>query len=458
MKVKVEKNGPCRKTLVVELPAEEVQAEYRKTCDDFARVARIPGFRPGRAPLNLVQSHFAKAIREEIKERLIGRTYPAALKQAEIKPLMILDLQAELADEKPLVYRLVLDVPPEFKLPKYKHIPITVRPVEISAQDEQNALQRFLERLATTTPVADRPLRKGDLAQIDYVRKTAAGAPPPAGGKKNDPLAEGRNFWLTVGEDDFFLPGLAEALIGLAVGAGKEAALKLPADFKIRELAGKEVIYAVRVKAARARQLPVMNEEFFKAVGVPSEAELRARLKAGLSAEGHRLEQQRQRDEIINYLLSRTSLDLPESLVQEEARHMYAAFVRERLQRGANREQLEAQKNELLTAAAKSAGEKVKLGYILHQIGEEEKITVADSEAEAAVQELARRYRVPADELKKELAEKDELDSIRYEIKMDKTLDFLQAQAAAGAEEKGLISKLFSKKEEARSVMPQSGG
>lgn len=441
MKVKVEKGGPCRKTLVVELPAEEVEAEYKKVCDDFARLARVPGFRQGRVPLNLVESRFAREIWEEVKERLVGRTYPEAVKQAGLVPLKILDLKAEAAAQKPMVYRLILDVPPEFKLPKYKHIPITVKPAAVSEADVQNAFQRFLERLATTEPFTGRPLRKGDLAQIDYARKDGEGLKPPAGKKEKNPLTAGSNFWLAVGEDHNFLPGFADALVDMAIGDRKEIGLKLPADFKVRELAGKAVVYSVQIKAARERKMPVLNEEFLKSAGVQSEADLRAKIKAALLAEGNRLEKQRQKDEIVDYLLNRTSIELPESLVQEEARNMYASLARERLMRGSTREQIESQTNELLTAAKKSAGERVKLGYILHKIGEEEKVTVEETEVEKALQNMAQQYRVPPGELKKELEEKGEIDSIRHEIRMGKILDFLQTNAVAG--EKGIISKLF---------------
>ena len=126
---------------------------------------------------------------------------------------------------------------------------------------------------------------------------------------------------------------------------------------------------------------------------------------------------------------------------------MYATIMRERLMRGSTREQVASQKEELLTTATKTAGEKVKLGYILHKIGEEEKIAVEEAEVEREIQIMAQHYRMAPDELKKELEEKKELDALKHEIRMGKILDFLLANA--GTEEQGgIISRLFSKKEE----------
>lgn len=451
MKVKVEKGGPCRKTLVVELPVEEVEAEYKKVLAVYTGVARIPGFRKGHAPANLVESHLAREIREETKDRLVGLSYPEAIKQAQLKPVMILDLKAEavaVVSQKPMVYRVILDVPPEFKLPKYKNIAITRKPVEISDEDVRKAFDRFMDRLATTEAVTDRPARKGDLAQIDYTRKDNEGVQEASGGYESDHLAAGRNFWLKVGEDDTFLPGFAETLEGLAVGAQKDVTLQMPADFRIPTLAGKQVVYGVQLKAVRGRKLPVMNDEFFKSTGVQSEAELRDKIKAALLEEAQRVEKERQKNEIIDYLLKRADVALPESIVQEETRHMYATMMRERLMRGSTREQLASQKEELFTTATKTAGEKVKLGYILHKIGEEEKIAVDKSELEREIQIMAQRYRMAPDELKKELEEKKEMDALQNEIRMGKILDYLLANA--GTEEngkKGMISRLFSKKE-----------
>ncbi len=444
MKVKVEKSGSCRKTLVVELPAEEVDAEYGKILAAYKDVARIPGFRKGHAPANLVESHLAKEIREETRDRLVGLTYPEAIKQAELKPVMILDVIAEVTPKKPLVYRVILDVPPEFKLPKYKKIPIASKPVEVTDGDVQKAFDRFMDRMATTETVTDRPLRKGDLAQVDYTRKdnAPAQAPKAPGGKQSDPFAAGRDFWLAVGEDNPFLPGFADALEGMAVDARKDITLQVPADFRVPELAGKQVVYDVHLKAVRGRVPPVMNDEFFKTIGVQSETELREKMKAALLEEAQRMEKERQKNEIIEHLLKRVEMDLPESVVQEETRHMYATIMKERLMRGSTREQLATQKEELFTSATKTAGEKVKLGYILHKIGEEEKIAVEESELEREINSLAQRYRMAPAELKKELEEKKELDTLRHEIRMGKILDFILANA--GPEEKGIMSRLFN--------------
>ncbi|MDD5483970.1 MAG: trigger factor [Kiritimatiellae bacterium] len=450
MKIKVEKDGPCRKSLIVEQPAETAETEYRKVLENFVRFASIPGFRKGRAPANLVASRFAREIREETGDRLVAGSYREAIKQAQLDPLSILDVKTEMEPGKPMVYRLVLDVPPEFKLPKYQHIAVSAREVSVSEDDVQKAFDRFLERLAAVENVSDRPVRKGDWVQIDYARRDNGAQPKSSGARRSDKFAAGRNFWMVAGEDDTLLPGFAAAVEGMPIGGRREISLQLPPDFNRPELAGKQVVYDVTLKAARERKKPVMNDDFFKSAGVQSEPELRDKIKASLLEEALRLDKERREKEIIDYLLERTAMELPESIVQEEIRHMFASIARDRLMRGTTREQLASQKEEILALASKTSVEKVKLGYILHRIGEQEKIAAEDAEVEQEIQNMARDYRMTPDELKKELEKKDEMDALRHGIRMKKILDFLLANSVVG--EKGLMTRLFGggrQKEEA---------
>jgi trigger factor len=162
-----------------------------------------------------------------------------------------------------------------------------------------------------------------------------------------------------------------------------------------------------------------------------------------LQDEAKHAEKMRLKEEIIKHLLAKTTLDLPETLVQEETRNLFASMVRQNLSRGVSREQVEEKKADLLTAATSSATEKVKIGYVLHRIAEEEKIAADDAEVDRAVESLAERYRMPAAELRKELEEKKELDSIRYQVRIDKTLDFLLANAKLN--EEGFFSRLVGR-------------
>lgn len=442
MKVKLEKAGPCRKILHVDVPVDTVTAEYKTVIAAFVKIARLPGFRPGRAPQALVERRFAKEIDEDVRDALVGRTYPEALKQASLDPLAVLDLNVTVKRNEPMTYKVTLDVPPEFKLPKYKGIGLKENPIDVSADAVQQALDAWLDRLSQFEAVEGRAVRKGDLVQVDYEGQFN-GKPLAALGKHVAGLGQGKDFWV-MADENAFLPGFDTGLLGLSIGAQKEITVNFPADFKVQQLTGKTAVYQVQVKAIREKRRPALDAELLKKAGVESEIVLRDKMKESLQNEAQRTEKERLKEEIIRHLLAKTSLDLPETLVQEEARHLFASLVRQNLTRGVSREQVEAKKADLLTAATSTASEKVKVGYILHRIAEEEKIVVEDAEVNRFVEALAERYRMPGTELRKELEEKKEMDSIRHQVRMDKTLDFLLANNAKLNEE-GFFSRLVGR-------------
>ncbi len=440
MKVKVEKAGPCRKALNVEIPAERVAEEFAKVVDAWAGAARIPGFRKGRAPRALVEGHFAKDIREEVKERLVAESYREALKQENLDPIAILDLDVTLEQGKALTYKVTLDVPPEFKLPKYKGLALKANPAEVTDEQVQQRLDQLLEQMAKYEPVAGRPVQKGDLAQIDY-EGTCAGRPIGGLDKQAAGLGQGKDFWV-MADENAFLPGFDTGLLGMAVGEQREITVPFPPDFKVRAVAGRTALYRATLKAVREKKRPNLDAALLKEFQVETEVALRAKLRAALAEELRVREKERLKDEICRHLLGKTDLDVPESVVREETRAMFGSIVRDSLMQGATREQVEGRREQLLTAAAKSAADKVKLGYILHRIAEEEKLSVADADLEAALQRMAARYGLTPDALRKMLEEKKELDALRHELRMNKTLDLILDNARLG-EEEGFFKRLI---------------
>jgi trigger factor len=440
MKVKVEKAGPCRKLLNVEVPAEAVAAEFQKVIDALAGEALIPGFRKGKAPRSLVEGHYVKEIEAEVKERLIAATYREALKQESIDPVTIMDLDVTLAKGKAMTYKVTLDVPPEFKLPKYKGLALKGNPSEVTDAMVQQRLDQLLDRLAKYEPVEGRPVRKSDLAQIDYAG-TCDGKPVADLDKQAAGLGQGKDFWV-MADENAFLPGFATGLLGMSVGDNRDIPVSFPPDFKVKAVAGRQALYRVALKAIREKHRPAIDAALLKEFQVETEAVLRAKAREALVEEARFHEKEQLKNEVCRLLMDKTTMDVPESIVQEETRNMFASIVRDNLMRGVSREQVEGRRDELLSAATKSAGEKVKLGYILHRIAEEEKITVEDSEENEALQQMAKRYHVAQDELRKTLAEKKELESVRYEIRMNKTLDMILANAKVG-EEEGFFKRLI---------------
>jgi trigger factor len=244
-------------------------------------------------------------------------------------------------------------------------------------------------------------------------------------------IGEGRDFWVPVGEDAGFLPGLAAGLEGAAVGDHREVEVVFPAEYPVASLAGKKAVYGVDVKALRERRLPELDAEFLAGMGVKSVEALRERVRESLQAAGEQSARARLKDGIVRWLLDHVELeDLPQTVVAEEARRIIHDIVRENTRRGVSREEIEKHRDDIFDRAARSSGERVKLDYILRRIADAEQVSVSETELEQHIGRMADRYGIPRERLRAALEQREALDGIRQGLRADKTLDVV-LQAAA---------------------------
>lgn len=430
MKVTTEATGPCRRILQIQIPAETVSAEYGKVVADFAKRAHIPGFRPGRAPTAIVERHFAREILEETRERLVPRAYREALAQQQLRPVAVVDVSdIRLDKDLPLAFKVTVDVAPEFTLPPYKGIPLTSRPIAVSDADVDEALKDLREHHARYVEVSGRPARRGDLVQIDY-RGTCGEQPVSALAGERPELGAGQDFWMLLAEPEF-LPGFLAGLDGASTGEERQVAVTFPQGFPVKELAGRQAVYVVNVKAVREQVLPELDADFLATVGAESAEGLRTALQNHLHQAAAAAEKARLKGEIIQWLLLQADFkELPQTVVEEEARHIIRDVVAENMRRGIPKEQIEAHRDDIFNRAVQSAGDRVRLNYLLERIADAEGLTVTDEEVDREVARIAGRYGLDPQRLRDRLEERDGLPNLRRELRLEKTLDFLLEAAA----------------------------
>ena len=430
MNIRVETAGPCRRELHIEVPAEQVDLTFAEVTKAYASVAKIPGFRPGKAPRDLIRRRYQKEIVAEVKERLIPAAYQEAIQKEKLETVTVLDVkEKELAESHPFAFSIVLDVQPSFELPAYKGMAVEGQKVEVTDQDVDDVLKNIREQNARYEEVAGRALAQGDLAQIDYTGQLD-GQPVETVAAKAKGMGEGKDFWLMADEQNEFLPGFAAGLYGAQVGETRTVTVDFPADFVEPSLAGKKAVYTVTVKAIREKKLPEIDDEFIKAVGADSVAALKERVQKDLVQMREDNEKRRQQNEIARLLLEKTALDLPESVLQEETRQQVYEMVRQSQSRGTSKEDIENRKEELFDTAGKTAADKVKLRYVLRRIAREEKIDCTSAEVEARVAMLARSWGVALEKVKADLQKRNALSQVREDVILGKTLEWLREQAS----------------------------
>ena len=443
MKVTVESTGPCRKQLKVEFSAEEIQQEYDESLAVFAKHGRVKGFRPGKAPVDMIRKMFDKQIIEGLHEHLLAKGFRQALQEHKLRTVAEYDLQkSALAAGQPFSFSLALDVEPDFELPAYKGIEVDAKKVEISDDAVTQAIDRYLENMGKYEDLAeDRPVKEGDMVAVDYVA-TVDGRPMAEVSEKAKGLATGADFWVIANEEYSFLPAFGPQLVGLKVGDAKDVSVAFDAQAPIEELRGKTAIFASKVKKIRARTKPALTPELLQQLGAKDEADLRATFRNMLQGEADRQEMGRRRNLLIGSLMKTAVLDVPESEEHEESHRIVYEMVEENTRRGVPEKEIRDNIGKISESAKQAAKERVKLRYLLQRIAREEKIDVTDAEVTAMLNQYAARSGAQSvkDWLQRaKLKEVEVRKNLRADLLTTKTIDALMGHAkltGAGAADK----------------------
>lgn len=428
MNVSVKNAGACRQTIKIEVPAERIDAERAELLTYYAKGVSLPGFRKGHAPKALVEKKFAKAMMEDLKERVVPKFYHEAVKQEGVKVVAVIDVsEPSLAAGQPLVFDVTVDVAPEFKLPKYEGIAIKAEKTDVSEKQIDETVEGILRQHATFEDVEGRAAKEKDMVQISY-ESTIDDLPLEEKVPQARGMGRGNGYWITC-DDESFLPGMGKALIGTKIGDKKEIPVKFPADFIVKELAGMKAKFKVEITGLRETKLPELNEELFKVLHVESEEELRKNIRQHMEEAAQNRETGRQQDVVCEYLLSKTKLDVPESAVKEQTRNVTYQMARQRVMNGMSQDQIKAQRDDMMKEAQVKAEEQVKLRYIILAIAAAEGVTVDDQEVSDEVVRMAIQQRRDAAEFRRELEKEGNLDSIGDQIRFSKTVDLLLGKA-----------------------------
>src|SRR5437763_6402023 len=244
MKVEVEDKPESVSTLRIELPPEEVAKEWDAIVNSFARFAKIPGYRPGKAPRKVIEAKFRKEIQDELTRKLVSKSYRDAveLKQLRVVSLTNLD-DVEFGEDKSIRFSATVIRAPEFNLPDYKNISVKLPSTAVTEAEIDAAVERLRDQSADFVDIPERGVEMGDFAVVDF-DGTIEGKPlSEIAPNASKALHGGKRFWLRVAEDNF-LPKFCDQIVGLKPGQTRVVAVDFPAEFPVAELAGKQASYS----------------------------------------------------------------------------------------------------------------------------------------------------------------------------------------------------------------------
>jgi trigger factor len=425
--ITVENLAPCKKLLRVEVDAKAVDEIFDSITKDYQKQAALPGFRPGKAPRDMVAKKYEADIKDEAKRKLIGENYRKALEEKKLNVLGYPDIEEiQFARGQNLQFAATIETAPEFLLPEYKGLPVKRETKSVADEDVERAIGLLAQQHVKFETVA-RELKMGDVAVVNYTGacdgKPITETAPTAKG-----LTEQKNFWVDIAPDTF-IAGFAEQLIGAKAGDKKTVNVDFPADFVTKELAGKKGIFEVEVAEVKEKVAPPIDDELAKKFGAENLEKLRAGVRVDLENELTYAQARAVRGQIVDALLANANFELPESAVAQETKNVVYNIVQENSKRGVPRDLIEKQKEEIYTAAARSAKERVRLMFLIQRIAEQEKISVSQEEVLQRVQQLSQAYQIPPDQFIKDLQKRNGVNELYDQIAHEKVLNFLEINA-----------------------------
>jgi trigger factor len=410
----------CKREIELEIPAENVTKATEKVARDLARVARIPGFRPGKAPVTLIRRRFAGDIQGEVLQSLVPEYLEKALDEKKLVPVTRPEVdKVEFKEGEPLKFRAVFEVLPEFELGEYKGLEIQVDAVEAGEAQVDKVVEEMRERAATFVPVEGRATKDGDFALIKL-----SGMPEGGG----DPV-EADNIMCHIGAEET-LESFTENLRGANPGETKKFQSKYPDDYPDQKLAGKTYDYSVEVLAIKEKKLPEVNDEFAKdaageAAGVTTVAELRKKILENLEAAKEEQQSSQAREKVLEALVKKHDFPVPEALVEHQMDVRLERTVRSLTAQGVDPRAVNVDWVSLRRRQHDRAVDDVKAELLLDRIAEAEKIEATDEDVEKEISALAERSGESATALRARLTKQGALDRMKSKLRSDKTIEWL---------------------------------
>jgi trigger factor len=425
--VTLENLGPCKKLLRIDVEAEKVKGAFDEVAGQYIKNVALPGFRPGRAPRDMVLKKFGSEIQQEVKRRVYSEVFRQAVKDHNLEVIADPDVEEiHWALDAEVKVAFTVETAPQFELPDYRGLPARRENARVTDSDLEKALDALRERKSSFSTV-DRPAQAGDFVVVNYTG-TSDGQPITALAPAARGLSEQKNFWLHL-EPGSFIPGFTEQLHGAKAGDHRTVNVDFPADFVTPQLQGRKGVYEVEIVEVKERQLPALDDEFAKSWKAESLHQLREGVRSDLQNELNTKAHQSVRGQVVKNLLEKVQFDLPETALNQETRSVVYNIVAENQRRGVAKELIEQQKDEIYAAANTTAKERVKANFMFSRIAVKEGIKVTQEELNMRLVAMARHYQMTPEKLAKELEKRDGIRDIYSQMMNEKVVDFLQQHA-----------------------------
>lgn len=419
MKAKAKTLEECSTLFEIEVPKETVDQAFEEVYNEMAKVASIPGFRPGKAPKELVKKRYSKEAKKEVINHLIPDAYQKAVEEHKIDPIGYPDITDMVFEEgKAMSFKVKIDTRPKFKLKNYKGIQVEKKKGIVKDEDINKALDNLRQYSAKYVAVEDRPAKMDDYVVSDL-----------------DCLVDGKpahkrreSLWLYIDKGSI-MSGLTEKMIGMNKSEERDIEVELSKDYPDKNIAGKLAMYHVKVKEIKVRSLPNIDDEFAKDLGKESLADLKREVAKELENKMKSDNEIAVENQLLSKIIDDNGFAVPAALVKKQMRMMSENAKARLLEKGFKKEDLDKKDGELEERFKDDALKQVRLLFILDRIAKDEGIKADEKDLEDAYKSISIRSGKSEKEVKDHYETEGLVDNLLERIREEKTISFLLKSA-----------------------------
>jgi len=413
LKFKLTEEKPCEVTFSVQIPIEIVKTKKEKVAQEFQKVARLQGFRAGKAPLDLVQKNYADKIQSEALEQLLKDSIPYILKQKSLSPIStpMVD-KIELNGEETLSFDLIVERNPDFSVKNYKKIPVTKKIKKITDEDAQKELKHLQEKNSKLVPSKSEHAEKHHYAVIQH-EGFFNGRPLP------ELKADNQLINLSAPQS---IEGFAEGILGLKLGESKEITVQFPQEYPNKELAGHPVQFKLTLQDLKEKSMPALDDEFAKDFELASLEELKQKIRESLEKTLEKNNATEEEKQILDHLVKENPIPVPESMVHLQVESLLNRTKKILVQQGLAQPTEEKEK-ELKEKYRPDAERHVRISYLLSGVGKEESLNPTQEELAAELKKAVEANPGKSDQVEHYFKEHESM--ILNQILEDKVIKFL---------------------------------
>jgi trigger factor len=425
MKSELTDISECKKNIEIEIPKDVVDHEITHIAQEYARKARVPGFRPGKAPVAVVKTRFREEIVGEMMQHLMPKYFGDAIDERKLDIVQAPHFESVDYDSgRPLRFKAVFEVYPKLSITNYEGVPVQEPPSTVEDAEVEASLKKLQEEMAEMAPVDEvRPVQEGDFAEITFSGVIEGSEAPPISGEKAIAEIGGRNT----------LKEFSENLTGASVDDERTFQVVYRADYPEQRLAGKTVQYKVKVDAIRRKEVPELNDELAQRLGeYKTLDELKAKIRQDLEKHKRDHAQEQMREKLLEWLEDNNEFEIPESLVERQLQIRVQRLLRDLSRQGINPQRLDVDWGRIREDQRHQSIRDVKGSLILDYIADKEGIGVGDEEMEGEIDKIAAETGRPREKVKEVLSRDSAIERLRGQIRNKKTMDLLQSKARIG--------------------------